>query len=74
MERSLVGYNSPWGHEKSDMIERPSHTHTHTHTHTHPNSHIMQSIASETALNSSLLSLFSVACCPLNLLSPSLFF
>ena len=57
MERSLVGYR-PWGHEKLDMI-KPL-----THTHPPPNSHIMQSITSETALNSSLLSLFPIACCP----------
>ena len=28
-QRSLAGY-SPWGHTKSDTVERLTHTHTHT--------------------------------------------
>ena len=32
-QRSLASH-SPWGHKKSDMTKRLTHTHTHTHTHT----------------------------------------
>ena len=31
-QRSLASH-SPWGHKKSDMTKRLTHTHTHTHTH-----------------------------------------